>query len=160
MNERIKQVRKFLKLNQDEFGKRLGVTATAISKIENSERGLTEQMILSVCRVFNVNEDWLRNGIGEMFVNPKQALIDDLIENYNLNGVMRNIAEAYWKLDKDSRFIVDRFVKDVALAILGKEVILQSDINNAVNKAISDMIRKGQITVTPGNDTSTESDSD
>ncbi len=67
MNERIRQLRKELDLTMERFGKKLGVTRTAISNIESGNRNLTEQMIKSVCREFNVNEEWLRTGQGEMF---------------------------------------------------------------------------------------------
>ncbi len=72
MNERIKKVRldKDINLSQEAFGKRLGVTGAAISRIESGDRSASDQIILAVCREFNVNETWLRTGVGEMFV-PK-----------------------------------------------------------------------------------------
>ena len=65
--ERIKELRKYLDLTMEKFGERLGVGKTAISKLENNERNLTDQMAISICREFNVNETWLRTGEGEMF---------------------------------------------------------------------------------------------
>lgn len=69
MNERLKLLRKKLSLSQESFGSRLGVTGTGISKIETGDRNLTEQMFISICREFNVNETWLRTGKGEMFLS-------------------------------------------------------------------------------------------
>lgn len=66
--ERVKVVRKEINLTLEAFGKRLGVTKVAISNIENNNRKLTDQMLISICREFNVNEDWLRNENGEIFV--------------------------------------------------------------------------------------------
>ena len=60
MNERIRALRKELNLTMEKFGIRLGVGKTAISKLENGERNLTDQMFKSICREFNVSEDWLR----------------------------------------------------------------------------------------------------
>lgn len=69
INERLKQIRKDeLHMTLEDFGSRLGVTKTAISRLENGERGITEQMVKSICREFDVSEDWLRNGEGEVFV--------------------------------------------------------------------------------------------
>lgn len=65
--ERIRELRKQLGLTMEKFGERLGVGKTAISKIENDERNLTDQMTLAICREFEVSESWLRDGIGEMF---------------------------------------------------------------------------------------------
>ena len=71
-NDRIKEARKSLGLTQDKFGERLGVGRSAISNIEAGSRGVTDQLRLSVCREFNVNEDWLRTGEGSMFVEPDE----------------------------------------------------------------------------------------
>ena len=71
-NDRIKEARKSLGLTQDKFGERLGVGRSAISNIEAGSRGVTDQIRLSVCREFNVNEDWLRTGEGSMFSEPDE----------------------------------------------------------------------------------------
>ncbi|MCQ2743481.1 MAG: helix-turn-helix domain-containing protein [bacterium] len=67
MNERIKELRKKLNLNQADFGKMIGVTVTAISKVEKGINNVSDRLILSICKEFNVNEEWLRTGTGTMF---------------------------------------------------------------------------------------------
>lgn len=67
MNERIKIIRNELNLTLERFGQRIGVTRAAISNIETGNRKVTEQMCRSICREFNVREEWLRNGTGEIF---------------------------------------------------------------------------------------------
>lgn len=74
--ERIKDVRNFLGLTLEKFGEKLGVTKTAISRIEKGERSLTEQMTKSICREFSVDYMWLTTGEGEMFVESD----DDFFE--------------------------------------------------------------------------------
>lgn len=69
ISERIRNLRKSLKLSQEEFGARLGVTKASISRIESGINNVTEQMLLSICREFNVNKVWLVEGHGEMFEN-------------------------------------------------------------------------------------------
>ncbi len=66
--ERIRKTRKELGLTLEKFGESLGVGKGAISAIENGKRNLTDQMAISICREFNVNENWLRTGEGEMFI--------------------------------------------------------------------------------------------
>lgn len=68
LKERIKELRKTLDLTLEEFGNKIGVTKTTISRIENGVNSVTNQMFTSICREFNVNEEWLRTGEGEMFV--------------------------------------------------------------------------------------------
>ena len=74
--ERIKEVRKSLKLTLEKFGEKIGVKKNAISTVENNRNSLSEQMAKSVCREYNVNETWLRTGEGEMFlpVNRKTKI--------------------------------------------------------------------------------------
>lgn len=79
MNERIKQLRKELGLTLEKFGERIGLRKSSLSQIENGVHGVTEQLIKSICREFNVNENWLRTGEGEMFV---QKTLDDEIASF------------------------------------------------------------------------------
>ena len=67
MNERVKELRTALGLSAEKFGGKIGVTRSAISKMELGVCNISEQSIISICREFNVNEEWLRNGTGEMF---------------------------------------------------------------------------------------------
>ena len=76
LGERIKDVRNSLGLTLEKFGEKLGVTKTAISRIEKGERSLTEQMTKSICREFSVDYMWLTTGEGEMFVESD----DDFFE--------------------------------------------------------------------------------
>ena len=66
--ERLRNIRKTLNLTLEKFGEKLGVGKTAISKLEKGENSITDQMMLSICREYNVNENWLRTGEGDMFI--------------------------------------------------------------------------------------------
>lgn len=74
--QRVRELRKELGLTLEKFGKPLGVTKTTISRIEKGQNAVTSQMLKSICREFNVNENWLRTGEGEMFkkLNRQQEL--------------------------------------------------------------------------------------
>lgn len=80
MDERIKELRKALGLNQMEFGKRIGVAPNTISTYENGTRALSDAIIMLVCREFGVSETWLRTGAGEMFAaRTREAELGELI---------------------------------------------------------------------------------
>ena len=81
MNERIKALRKKLKMSQDIFAEKLGLTKNYISLIENGNRSLSRQSMKVLCSMFNVNEDWLRNGIGDMFKSETYT-------SYNANQII------------------------------------------------------------------------
>lgn len=74
--ERIRELRKTLKMTMEQFGEKIGVTKSTISNIENGNRNATEHMVKSICREFNVDYIWLTTGGGEMFVDTD----DDFIE--------------------------------------------------------------------------------
>lgn len=84
--ERVRDVRKAKEMSMEQFGEKLGVQKSAISKIENGTRGLTEQMLKSICREFNVNEDWLRTGAGD----PENMFIPEDMRYLNTVGRLGN----------------------------------------------------------------------
>lgn len=68
MNERIKEIRKRLGLTQQEFADVLKITRSAVCKMESGENAPSAQTLSIICREFDVNENWLRTGEGDMFV--------------------------------------------------------------------------------------------
>ena len=68
MKDRIRLLRKELKLNQTDFGERIGVKQASVAGYEAGIRTPLDAVITSICREFNVSEDWLRTGKGEMFL--------------------------------------------------------------------------------------------
>ena len=72
MKDRIKKIRKDNKLTQVEFGERIGVKGNTVTGYETGLRNPTDAVILSICREFNINEDWLRYGKEPMekVINP------------------------------------------------------------------------------------------
>lgn len=70
MNDRIRDLRKALNLSQDEFAGRLGLTRGAITNIELHKTEPKPLLVDLICTTYNVNEDWLRTGEGEMFIEP------------------------------------------------------------------------------------------
>lgn len=111
--ERIRELRKSLGLSQDSFGKKLGVTGTAISRYEKGERSLTEQMALSICREFRVNYHWLMNGDGEMFIGTPQSVVDEIAEEYDLDERDKKIIEKYLSMSKEQRKVIKDYLASI-----------------------------------------------
>lgn len=115
--ERVKSVRKKRELTLEKFGERLGVTKTAISRIESGDRSLTEQMFKSICREFGVNEVWLRTGEGgddNMFTKISE---DDRF-SLNLgklsqsdNEFAKNMLNAIAETEPEKLKIIEDFMK-------------------------------------------------
>lgn len=115
MNTRITELRKHLNLSMDSFGSKLGVTRSAISRIESGRVGVSNQIINSICREFNINETWLRTGEGDMF--------KDLSKN---EQVARAISKA---LNTDNEFVLNTFL---ALAEMPESV--WDDVERFIDK--------------------------
>lgn len=113
MNERIKELRDALGITLEEFGSRLGVTRTAISRLERGNRGVTDQMAISICREFGVNEHWLRTGEGEMFEQTRASVLDRLSTEYDLSREQRSVIEAFLDLDPQERDVILKYVHNV-----------------------------------------------
>lgn len=113
--ERIKELRKYLDLTMEKFGERLGVGKTAISKLENNERNLTDQMAISICREFNVNETWLRTGEGDMFEPMSRGetiaqFAGELMKDED-DSFRRRLVEALAQLDEKEWEILEEIAK-------------------------------------------------
>lgn len=68
MNERLKKLRRELELTQQEFADKIGMKQNTIATYEMGRATPSDPAIRSICREFNVNEHWLRDGTGEMFI--------------------------------------------------------------------------------------------
>lgn len=72
MDEQIKQLRKSLGMSQEKFAKEIGLTKNFISLVETGQRNLSIQSIKLICQLFNVDEEWLETGKGEMFIQKTE----------------------------------------------------------------------------------------
>ena len=79
MGERIKELRKFLGLTQQEFAKRLGIKRNTIANYEVGRNDPIDAIVTLICREFGVSEEWLRTGEGEMII-PDEDLLTAFIE--------------------------------------------------------------------------------
>lgn len=116
LNERLIELRKTLNMSQASFGKTLGVTGTAISRLESGSRNITNQMILLICREFNVDHLWLTTGEGNMFTDINED--DEIIELLNKalsneNEFVRNILKSFAKLDIEDLEALVRFMNKI-----------------------------------------------
>ena len=109
LKDRIKKIRKELDLTQQEFADRIGVKRGGIANYEIGRNEPTDSVISLICREFNVNEDWLRTGEGEMFIKltrdeemaklTKQLLNEeeDSFKN-RLISVLANLTDQQWEV--------------------------------------------------------------
>lgn len=132
MNERVKEVRLFLKLNQEEFANKLNLARSHISSIERGARNVTDRIIYDICREFNVSEDWLRNGgdPDKMFNPTPDDQMAELRSQFNLDELDMKIVNEYMKLSPENRTVFKSYFVKVFggdLATEDEELELEVD---------------------------------
>ena len=118
MIERLKGLRKLKNLTQKEFGEKIGITGATISAIEQGKRTLTERNIVFICERFNINEEWLRYGTGDMFSDNHLNLTIDLIRKLCIDKKLRWTNHIFIRLTQRNISMAD-----VEYALLTGEII-------------------------------------
>lgn len=115
MKNRIKQIRKEKNLTQVEFGERIGVKGNTVTNYETGLRNPTDAVILSICREFNVNEDWLRNGTGKIYKERDGSFTELLSElEESDDDFIKSLITVYMGLDEDSKSALRKIAKGMA----------------------------------------------
>ena len=123
MKERIKEIRKFYKLTQTDFANKLGLSQNFITQLETGSKKPSDRTISDICRIYSINEKWLRSGEGEMrleltknqeiaqFLNDVMAEDDEDFKK-NFVEVLANLNESQWQaLATITRQLVDDLIK-------------------------------------------------
>ena len=115
MNGRIKLIRKTLGISQRDFGKKIGISDTAVSKLESGERNPSEQTLKSICREFNVDYFWLTEGADvDMFMKLPNTLMEKLSERYNLSKKSQMVLNPYLEAPDDEKEAIENFLTTLA----------------------------------------------
>lgn len=114
VGERIKELRKnLLGISMETFGKKIGVAKNTISQWETGTNGISESMIRSICREYNVDYFWLSEGIGEPFRDFPKTLIDEIAVEYDLDDFEESMIVEFVKLKKEERAAIVKYVKNL-----------------------------------------------
>ena len=95
-----------------------GVKAGTVTSWETGIREPSDAIIKSICREFDVNEEWLRTGEGEMFIplTRNQVITDfaaDLIREED-GDCKKRLIEALAKLDEKEWEFLEELAKKLA----------------------------------------------
>ena len=117
MNERIKELRLLLGLNQSEFGARIGLRQTSIANYEKGLRQPLDTVVTSICREFGVNEEWLRTGEGPQFIEITRAeqiqqMVDDIMRDHP-EAFRRRFVTALAGLDEKGWIALENFIDSI-----------------------------------------------
>ncbi len=116
LKDRIRQIRKLNKMNQTEFGAKIGVKGNTIGNYELGLRNPSDAVILSICREFNINEEWLRNGTKPMKKNDgdiSEYLNNFISESNPFYDIIKGIIKTYVNLDEKSQKTIQHFSEEL-----------------------------------------------
>lgn len=114
--ERIRILRKnYLKMSQTVFGERLGVSRSVINNIELNTLAKPEQklsLIKLICKEFNVNESWIMDGEGDMFISSDDANIEKLERLLKgENSLAKNLFKTFIAFDEEDWEALNRMIE-------------------------------------------------
>ena len=121
MKDRLKAIRNALKLSQQEFADRIGLNRNTLAGYEIGKSVPMEPIILSICREFSVNEQWLRTGEGEMFSSSLYDELDKVVEKYHLNDKAGEMLRKFVELPPEDMEVIYNYMEGVVNAILEKQ---------------------------------------
>lgn len=116
IGSRVKVVRKALNLTTTKFGERIGIKNPSVSMIETGKSNPSDRTILSICREFNVNENWLRTGEGEMFTErSRQQEIEKFLSDVeNGSDFKRRLVLLLAQMTEDEWTLMERMLRKIS----------------------------------------------
>lgn len=117
MEERIKELRKVLGLTQQKFADSLGVKRNTIAQYESGRNAPIDAVLSLICREFGVNEQWLRTGEGEMFVEMSRdeeiaSFMGELLSEES-DDFKHRLIGALSRLDENGWKVLEQFANDL-----------------------------------------------
>lgn len=98
INERVKKVRLHFDMTQIQFGKRICMSQGQLTSVETGKRNVTDRTIKMICSEFDISEEWLRLGVGDMIAPKKETLASELVEKYGYSDNIRQLFESFERL--------------------------------------------------------------
>lgn len=124
MNERIKALRKYLKISQDVFGRRIGISGASVSRLESGENEPSPQTVVFICKEFGVSEAWLRNGVGEM-LSTSSSEAERLAKKYGFPDIVEKLLIVYKGLNQAQQEAVLDYAQRFIASLIGDAEIEQ-----------------------------------
>ncbi len=122
MNERIKALRKSLKISQDAFGRRIGISGASVSRLESGENVPSPQTVAFICKEFGVSEEWLREGTGDMR-KASSSEAERLTKKYSFPDIVGKLLTVYEGLNYKQQEAVLEYAQRFIASLIDEEGI-------------------------------------
>lgn len=118
MKDRIRMIRKELNLTQQEFAERIGIKRNTVANYETGRNDPVDSVISLICREFNVSEEWLRYGAGEMLVHRTRnqqiaEFVNDVMEE-DQTSFRKRLIEALSRLKESDWEALEKIASNIA----------------------------------------------
>lgn len=117
INIRITELRKVLNLSMEKFGNQVGITKSSINAIEKGRNNPSEQTIMLICKAYNVSPLWLKEGVGDMFLDFPKTELDRIAQDYALNETDKLLIETFLESSENDRKAIKNFLQTFAKKI-------------------------------------------
>jgi transcriptional regulator with XRE-family HTH domain len=121
INIRITELRKVLNLSMEKFGNKIGVTKSSINAIEKGRNNPSEQTIMLICKAYNVSPLWLKEGVGDMFLDFPKTELDRIAQDYALDETDKLLIETFLESSENDRKAIKNFLQTFAKKIEQKK---------------------------------------
>lgn len=116
MKNRVKELRQHLKMTQEEFAKSINLSRSNVSNIELGRISINDRLAKDLCRVYNLNENWLRTGTGEMFNHVDETILAEFLGRalQDDNKFIKHTLMTLSKLNDQEWSVVENLIKQLA----------------------------------------------
>jgi transcriptional regulator with XRE-family HTH domain len=113
IGQRIKEIRKHENITQQALADQLGLKQNTIATYEMGKITPSDRTIADICREFNVSENWLRTGEGEMFLDlgEDEELVQVLAAiQVSDDDMVKDLLISYWHLDEKEKAAIRKLI--------------------------------------------------
>ena len=103
------------------FAELINIDQSYVTQLTSGKRNPSDRTISDICREFNVREEWLRNGSGEMFLDFTEDEFAKAAAMLSNDAFVRSLIVEYWKLDDDSKKLFRDFIHRLSDNMRGQE---------------------------------------
>lgn len=121
INNRVAELRKVLNLSMEKFGNKIGITRNSINAIEKGRNNPSEQTIMLICKAYNVSPLWIKEGIGDMFLDFPKTELDRIAQDYALDETDKLLIETFLESSESDRQAIKNFLQTFAKKIEQKK---------------------------------------
>lgn len=121
INNRIAELRKVLNLSMEKFGNKIGITRNSINAIEKGRNNPSEQTIMLICKAYNVSPLWIKEGIGDMFLDFPKNELDRIAQDFALDETDKILIETFLESSESDRQAIKNFLQTFAKKIEQKK---------------------------------------